>query len=719
MKIQARIILLFIPVLFWNQLFSQQTKWATFDKAGNVTCLVTDDQFAWVGTTSGLAQVNRTTNEVITFNALNTVLPANHITLLILDSHGKKWIGTTKGLTTYDGTTWSVYDTSNSGMPENHVTSMAFDTSGNAWIGFKSKGFARFNGTSWKVFDTANSELPDGSVNAIVVDRIQRVWIGTKKGLAVKNDSIWTFFKTDTSFTCLALDVDSAGSIWAGTENLGIGIYNGNSWHWFKGSQTFGFPGHNILSITPDLEGLTWVGTTQGLKKCVNYTYWMTYTITNSAIPGNTVTAVAVDNNGVKWVGTKTGLGKYNDSSWDRINSEFLGITVLNSNKITCDSLGQVWFNGNTLSKYDGKKWTAFNLGGEIMDVDIDHSNRVWTIVQSDTDLTSKSVLSSYVIRYLDENSWITIKNSDLGFPVTNFKGMAFDRYGSLWLATEKGFAEFDGTNWIPHFAPFNIGNTQWLVSVDESNSKIIGGFGLKVFDGSSWKCYDEKNSIMTTAFIYSLAVDNYNNNWIGTVKWDNYGNIIDGGLYQKNGDMWLHYTPSNSGLPGLFIIALGVDHQQNLWIGLNTYGVMKFDGSSWISYTKSNSGLICNNVHGIAADKFDNIWISTDEGVSVFCQNFNPVNGADHKQNSQIPIKVWPNPVSTSVTISYKLTENTSVKIGVYDILGRCISYLDFAEQTIGIHQETIQTSNWTAGFYFIRLTAGNGSGTVRLVKD
>ena len=39
------------------------------------------------------------------------------------------------GLAKFDGTNWTVYNTSNSGLPDNDVSSLAIDGSGNKWIG--------------------------------------------------------------------------------------------------------------------------------------------------------------------------------------------------------------------------------------------------------------------------------------------------------------------------------------------------------------------------------------------------------------------------------------------------------------------------------------------------------------------------------------------------------------------------------------------------------
>ena len=56
---------------------------------------------------------------------------------IVIDGSGNKWIGTdwVVGLAKFDDTSWTVYNTSNSGLPVNGVMSLAIDGSGNKWIG--------------------------------------------------------------------------------------------------------------------------------------------------------------------------------------------------------------------------------------------------------------------------------------------------------------------------------------------------------------------------------------------------------------------------------------------------------------------------------------------------------------------------------------------------------------------------------------------------------
>ena len=73
------------------------------------------------------------------------------------------------GLAEFDGTNWTIYNTSNSGLPDDIINSFTIDSRGNIWIGTGS-GLAKFDGTDWTVFNTSNSSLPDNNVRSLAID---------------------------------------------------------------------------------------------------------------------------------------------------------------------------------------------------------------------------------------------------------------------------------------------------------------------------------------------------------------------------------------------------------------------------------------------------------------------------------------------------------------------------------------------------------------------
>jgi len=65
--------------------------------------------------------------EVITVSTPGSQLPSNRIQALAVDKNNVLWIGTDKGLVQKDGTTWTIYTTSNSNLPSNNITALVLD----------------------------------------------------------------------------------------------------------------------------------------------------------------------------------------------------------------------------------------------------------------------------------------------------------------------------------------------------------------------------------------------------------------------------------------------------------------------------------------------------------------------------------------------------------------------------------------------------------------
>ncbi len=89
------------------------------------------------------------------------------------------------GVVQFDGTTWTVYTTKNSGLPSNDVHELTIDAQGTIWAG-TAKGLAKFDGTTWTAYTTENSGLPGNWIWTLVSDTQGNIWMGTSNdGLAV------------------------------------------------------------------------------------------------------------------------------------------------------------------------------------------------------------------------------------------------------------------------------------------------------------------------------------------------------------------------------------------------------------------------------------------------------------------------------------------------------------------------------------------------------
>jgi len=101
--------------------------------------------------------------------------------------HGNTmWFGTDVGVYTFNGSTWTSYNTSNSDLPSNTVLSLTQDSGGDWWFG-TAGGLCRYDGSNWMTYTTENSPLPHNHVNVVKVDPVGTIWVGTSGGLGVLN----------------------------------------------------------------------------------------------------------------------------------------------------------------------------------------------------------------------------------------------------------------------------------------------------------------------------------------------------------------------------------------------------------------------------------------------------------------------------------------------------------------------------------------------------
>jgi hypothetical protein len=135
------------------------------------------------------------------------------------------------GLAKFDGTNWTVYNTSNSGLPHNYIYTLAIDQSNVKWIGTYGGGLAKFNDITWTVYNTLNSGLTNNNVHYLIIDANDYKWIGMRNegGLAKFDGTNWTVFNTTnsdlTNNWVLSLAVDAVGNKWIGTYGGGLSAY--------------------------------------------------------------------------------------------------------------------------------------------------------------------------------------------------------------------------------------------------------------------------------------------------------------------------------------------------------------------------------------------------------------------------------------------------------------------------------------------------------------
>jgi len=245
----------------------------------------------WIGTDYGVSVFNEPTTWT-TYNTTNG-LGSNQVKSIDVDwsSSTDIWIGTNQGVSHFDGSSWISYSS-----PDLHwsgVNATAFDSNGDKWFASPLGGVTHFDGTTFTVYDTSNGLLSQ-NVTALLIDNQDNKWIGTGSGMSVLNASNTSFTHhtqmyllppPDTLNPVVDIAMDSYGKIWAAIyvgylAEGGVAMWDGNQWIDFD--VTDGLVGPNVKGLTIDSQDNVWIATSTGVSKI-------------SAIPS---AVIAIKNNG-------------------------------------------------------------------------------------------------------------------------------------------------------------------------------------------------------------------------------------------------------------------------------------------------------------------------------------------------------------------------------------------------------------------------------------
>ena len=134
--------------------------------------IATEGNKVWIGSVWGLVEFDGGATWNV-YTSSNSGLPYSYITSIDVDSFGNKWIGTLHpfgtnggGLTKYDNNNWITYNLSNSDISSDLVNSVYIDQNNTAWIGTE-LGLNTYNDTTWTVFQTFNSGIAGNHVGSV------------------------------------------------------------------------------------------------------------------------------------------------------------------------------------------------------------------------------------------------------------------------------------------------------------------------------------------------------------------------------------------------------------------------------------------------------------------------------------------------------------------------------------------------------------------------
>jgi len=231
----------------------------------------------WIGTDYGANELVSAVNGFMWLPyTTSNGLASNQVKSIDEDVNGGVWVGTNQGVSYFDGNSWISYSS-----PDLHwsgVNATAFDSNGDKWFASPLGGITHFDGTTFTSYDTSNGLLSQ-FVIALLIDDQDNKWVGTSSGMSVLDATNTTFTQhtrmyimppPDTLNPVVDIAMDSHERIWTAIyvgylAVGGVAMWDGNQWIDFD--VTDGLAGPNVKGLAIDSQDNIWVATSTGVSK--------------------------------------------------------------------------------------------------------------------------------------------------------------------------------------------------------------------------------------------------------------------------------------------------------------------------------------------------------------------------------------------------------------------------------------------------------------------
>ncbi len=164
--------------------FGTEGVWKTYRyvdglASNQVLALLQDKEGAiWVGTSGGVSRFDGVSWKTYT---IKNGLADNRVYAILQDKEGAIWFGTSGGVSRFDGKGWKRY-TIKDGLASNDVTALLQDKEGTNWFGTDGGGVSQFDGRCFQTIDSRDGLVND-NVRCVYEDRNGQIWIGTEGGV--------------------------------------------------------------------------------------------------------------------------------------------------------------------------------------------------------------------------------------------------------------------------------------------------------------------------------------------------------------------------------------------------------------------------------------------------------------------------------------------------------------------------------------------------------
>ncbi len=563
-------------------------------------------------------------------------LPNNQIQCIFQDKKGWIWLGTSQGLSRFDGYRFVNFinnpeDTTS--LSGSLVRVIFEDSKGNLLIGTENGGLNVFDREKEQFRHPFrnNPELKskEVSVNTIKEDSKGNLFIGTDRNL-LKVDKYGHLSKVSPSSGIISgsfirvVEFDNSGNLWIGTSD-GLFLYHTDS----NVLETITIrvikeQSKEVFDILKDDDGLLWIGTySNGLLLIDPATKSVSHVRLDPYLQrSETVRTITKGILGDYWIGTRGGLYVYSKTRGvtgffkhdDRDNRSLANNSVLD---IFHDASGETWIgtrgglNLLAKSKQVFRNFSALPMDDHYLNSSIiyafwmDENKRIW-IGTEDGGINiydpGKGTFSYLMTK--EDNSNSISQNC--------IKAFLDDKKGNLWIGTFWGGIDVLNlkTGKISHYqhSPENMhslaDNRVWTLCLDDEGGIWVGtSAGVDRFDPET-NSFIHYPKLAQSRQVNWINIDSDKKVWLGTPD-----EII---IYDPENESIIRHSEHSR----YFL----EDSDKKYWIATLDKGIALYSKQKGaLNYYDEHNGLSNNQSLSILEDNNHSLWISTSNGLSKF----------------------------------------------------------------------------------------------------
>lgn len=310
-----------------------------------------------------------------------------------------------------------------------------------------------------------------------------------------------------------------------------------------------------------------------------------------------------------------------------------------------------------------------------------------WTKVHTKVDSLDPSLIVSSV-DFLEGSFGIAVASDHSWAPRSSYALLTRDS-GATWACSSLPDSLHATFASIPDENVALVGGTNWR------HGSFGTGFTARTTDrGESWTVTEMASPVSSLHFSTALigacgTFDGLYRTTNGGATWSKHTNITQQNTVE---DIWF-----------------GGSFEGYATIGMEVFETTN-GGATWYPYLGIPS---ISGAQGVAMSRSRDFFVSTQNGGFLSSKNSTVISAARGRE-SEVPRTTFlqqnfPNPFNGQTNIPFTLDRTRSVRVAVFDLLGREVAVLAEGEFGGGSHSVVWNSGNRAAGVYWIALTAGS----------